>query len=263
MNDAKIVGITKPMVEGYPEMTPEEFIVYVARVSNPSNQLNMMTSSKLMKYLIDHKHWSPMEHCSITMSIETTRDIGRQILRHRSFCFQEFSARYADPTKELGFVTREARLQDHKNRQNSIETDDEKLTEWWNLRQQTISKFAKEDYNEAIERGIAKEVARAILPEGLIETRMYVTGNLRSWIHYIDVRAEEGTQKEHRQVALAAREEILKHFPSLTEYWFPKSIHFQHMERLGEEFEKVLYDNLDDLYVTDEKPKSWWWKFWS
>lgn len=294
MTNVKIVGITKPMVEEYPEMTPEEFIVYVARVSNPSNQLNMMTSSKLMKYLIDHKHWSPMEHCSVTMSIETTRDIGRQILRHRSFCFQEFSARYADPTKELGFTTREARLQDHKNRQNSIETDDLILETEWTLKQSDVTIKAVETYDWAIQNGIAKEVARAILPEGLIETRMYVTGNLRSWIHYIDVRAEEGTQKEHRQVALAAQEEILKHFPSLKEYWYPKSIHMQHMERLGEEFEKVLYDNLDDLYVTDEKPveekyeatswrlvrndpwfhgvpvnkseeqpKSWWWKFWS
>jgi thymidylate synthase (FAD) len=215
----KVVAITKPMIDEYSEMTPEEFIVYVARVSNPSNQLNMMTSSKLMKYLIKHKHWSPMEHCSITMSIETTRDIGRQILRHRSFCFQEFSARYADPTKELGFITREARLQDHKNRQNSIETNNEYICEAWQARQLELIDHARSIYGWAIKNEIAKEVARAILPEGLIQTKMYVTGNLRSWIHFIDVRAEEGTQKEHRQIALVAQKEILNYFPSLGEYW--------------------------------------------
>jgi len=219
MTILKVVGITKPMIDEYPEMTPEEFIVYVARVSNPSNQLNMMTSSKLMKYLIKHKHWSPMEHCSITMSIETTRDIGRQILRHRSFCFQEFSARYADPTKELGFITREARLQDHKNRQNSIETNNEHIREAWQASQLELIDHARSIYDWAIKNEIAKEVARAILPEGLIQTKMYVTGNLRSWIHFIDVRAEEGTQKEHRQIALAAQKEILNYFPSLGEYW--------------------------------------------
>jgi thymidylate synthase (FAD) len=203
-------------------MSAEEFIAYTARVSNPSNQHNTLTAPKLLKYLIEHKHWSPFEMVSITMEINTTRDISHQIIRHRSFSFQEFSQRYADPTKDMQFVTREARLQDAKNRQNSIETDDDKLTKWWNLRQQTISKFAKEDYNEAIERGIAKEQARAILPEGLTATRLYMSGTLRSWIHYIDVRAEPGTQKEHRQVALAAQEEILKHFPSLKEYWYPE-----------------------------------------
>jgi len=303
MNDAKIIAITQPTITLPPSdelfgqirpMTAEEFICYTARVSNPSNQNNTLTAPKLLKYLIEHKHWSPFEMVSITMEINTTRDISHQIIRHRSFSFQEFSQRYADPTKDMSFVTREARLQDAKNRQNSIETDDEVLEKEWKSRQEYSQYVAKEFYQWGIENGIAKEQARAILPEGLTTTRLYMSGTLRSWIHYIDVRAEEGTQKEHRQVALAAQGEILKHFPSLKEYWYPKSIHMQHMERLGEEFKKVLYDNLDDLYVTDEKPveekyeatswrlvrndpwfhgvpvnkseeqpKSWWWRFWS
>jgi thymidylate synthase (FAD) len=257
MNDAKIIAMTKPMVEEYPDMTPEEFVVYVARISNPSNQLNMMTGPKLLSYLIKHKHWSPFEQISINMSIGTTRDISHQIIRHRSFCFQEFSQRYADPTKDMQFVTREARLQDAKNRQNSIETDDNELQNRWANKQNLATWYAKEAYQWAIENDIAKEQARAVLPEGLTATRLYMSGTLRSWIHYIDVRAEEGTQKEHRLIALAAQEEILKHFPSLREYWFSEPIK---MERLGEEFEKVLYDNLDDLYETDEKKP--WWRFW-
>jgi thymidylate synthase (FAD) len=280
MNDAKIIAITQPLMKTTVEQTKfckatgrnhtssyqkdmsvEEFIAYTARVSNPSNQHNTLTAPKLLKYLIEHKHWSPFEMVSITMEINTTRDISHQIIRHRSFSFQEFSQRYADPTKDMQFVTREARLQDAKNRQNSIEVQDFDLQNKWETQQAWVIDRAKSVYQWAIENGIAKEQARAILPEGLTTTRLYMAGTLRSWIHYIDVRAEEGTQKEHRQVALAAQEEILKHFPSLKEYWFPKSIHLQHMERLGKEFEKVLYDNLDDLYVTDEKPKSWW-KFW-
>ena len=257
MNDAKIIAMTKPMVEEYPDMTPEEFVVYVARISNPSNQLNMMTGPKLLSYLIKHKHWSPFEQISINMSIGTTRDISHQIIRHRSFCFQEFSQRYADPTKDMQFVTREARLQDAKNRQNSIEVQDFQLQNRWEVEQDNVAQRALNTYKWAINIGVAKEQARAVLPEGLTTTRLYMSGTLRSWIHYIDVRAEEGTQKEHRQVALAAQEEILKHFPSLREYWFPEPIK---MERLGEEFEKVLYDNLDDLYETDEKKP--WWRFW-
>jgi thymidylate synthase (FAD) len=272
MNDAKIIAITQPTITLPPSdelfgqirpMTAEEFICYTARVSNPSNQMNTETAPKLLKYLIRNRHWSPFEQVSITMDITTTRDISHQIIRHRSFSFQEFSQRYADPTKDMQFVTREARLQDAKNRQNSIETDDEKLKEHWEDVQRDAFLVGKESYEWAIKNGIAKEVARSVLSEGLTSTRLYMAGTLRSWIHYIDVRAEEGTQKEHREVAIAAREEILKHFPSLEEYWYPKSIHLQHMERLGEEFEKVLYDNLDDLYETDEKPKSWWWRFWS
>jgi thymidylate synthase (FAD) len=193
----------------------DEFIAYVARVSNPSNQMNTETSQKLLKYLIRNKHWSPFEMVHVTMEIETTRDIARQILRHRSFSFQEFSQRYADPTKDLGFVTRKARLQDTKNRQNSIETDDDHLkSEWVNRQKKLISKV-EEDYQWAIENGIAKEQARAVLPEGLTLSRMYMAGSLRSWIHYCDLRMGNGTQKEHREVAEAAWKLILDKFPSL------------------------------------------------
>ena len=226
MNDAKIIAVTQPLIESHTDlankpvyMTPNEFIAYTARVSNPSNQNNTETAPKLVRYLIKNQHWSPLEMVHVAMEINTTRDISHQIIRHRSFSFQEFSQRYADPTKDMSFVTREARLQDAKNRQNSIETDDEKLERDWKFWQEEMITDAVGVYKEAIERGIAKEQARAILPEGLTTTRLYMAGTLRSWIHYIDVRAEAGTQKEHRQVALAAQEEILKHFPSLQEYW--------------------------------------------
>ena len=224
MNDAKIIALTNPILSAWETGTEspigaEAFIAYTARVSNPSNQSNTLTAPKLLKYLIEHKHWSPFEMVSITMEINTTRDISHQIVRHRSFSFQEFSQRYADPTKAMSFVTREARLQDAKNRQNSIETDDKKLDEWWKTWQDVIVKNAADAYELAISSGIAKEQARAILPEGLTTTRLYMSGTLRSWIHYIDVRAEAGTQKEHRQVALSAQKEILQHFPSLREYW--------------------------------------------
>ena len=253
MNDAKIIAVTQPLIESYKDlannpvyMPPNEFITYTARVSNPSNQHNTLTSEKLLKYLIEHKHWSPFEMVSITMEINTTRDISHQIIRHRSFSFQEFSQRYADPTKDMQFVTREARLQDAKNRQNSIETDDEQLEQTWTNMQDHVTDIANMYYKDAIFMGIAKEQARAILPEGLTTTRLYMSGTLRSWIHYIDVRAEEGTQKEHRQVALAAQEEILKHFPSLKEYWYPEPW-----------FHGVPVNK------SEEEPKSWWWKFWS
>ena len=224
MNDAKIIALTNPILSAWETGTEspigaEAFIAYTARVSNPSNQSNTLTAPKLLKYLIEHKHWSPFEMVSITMEINTTRDISHQIVRHRSFSFQEFSQRYADPTKDMSFVTREARLQDVKNRQNSIETDDVELEEKWKIQQEWVIDIAKDYYKSAIENGIAKEQARAILPEGLTTTRLYMSGTLRSWIHYIDVRAEAGTQKEHRQVALSAQKEILQHFPSLREYW--------------------------------------------
>ena len=224
MNTAKIIAITNPILSAYETNTErpigaEDFIAYCARVSNPQNQSNTLTAPKLLKYLITHKHWSPFEMVSITMDINTTRDIAHQIVRHRSFSFQEFSQRYADPTKDMGFVTREARLQDAKNRQNSIETYNENLQKDWKDRQEYMQYVSKEFYNWAIENGIAKEQARAVLPEGLTKTRLYMAGTLRSWIHYIDVRAEEGTQKEHREIAIAARKEILMHFPSLREYW--------------------------------------------
>jgi thymidylate synthase (FAD) len=224
MNTAKIIALTNPILSAWETNTEspigaEAFIAYCARVSNPQNQSNTLTAPKLLKYLIDHKHWSPFEMVSITMDIVTTRDIAHQIVRHRSFSFQEFSQRYADPTKDMGFVTREARLQDVKNRQNSIETDDKDLADTWYYAQKYVSDLTKEYYESAIKNGIAKEQARAILPEGLTKTRLYMSGTLRSWIHYIDVRAEEGTQKEHRQIAIEARKEILQHFPSLREYW--------------------------------------------
>jgi len=226
MNDAKIIAVTQPLIRTDDannrcgkRLTAEEFIAYTARVSNPSNQHNTLTASKLLKYLIEHNHWSPFEMVSVTMEINTTRDISHQIIRHRSFTFQEWSQRYADPTKDMSFVTREARLQDAKNRQNSIETDDENLKYDWNYLQGVVGDLAVKHYKTAIEMGIAKEQARAILPEGLTTTRLYMSGTLRSWIHYIDVRATEGTQKEHREVALSAQKGILDHFPSLTEYW--------------------------------------------
>ena len=191
----------------------QELIAYCARVSNPSNQLNTDTSDKLIRYLVRHQHWSPLEMVSACLEITTTRDIARQILRHRSFSFQEFSQRYADPTKDLNFVHRDARLQDTTNRQNSIETDDELLQKQWHIRQTNVITEARMAYNWAIENGIAKEQARAVLPEGLIESRLYMNGTLRSWIHFIELRSANGTQKEHQEVALACASVISQIFP--------------------------------------------------
>ena len=193
-------------------------VSYCARVSNPSNQNNEETSKKLIKYLIKNKHWSPLEMVSVCLEIETTRDIARQILRHRSFSFQEFSQRYSDPTKDLQFVTREARLQDSKNRQNSIELDDEsELHHAWKAKQELIIHESKMAYDWAIGNGIAKEQARAVLPEGLTMSRMYMNGTLRSWVHYIELRAGNGTQKEHMDIAKDCAFEIAKVFPLLNE----------------------------------------------
>jgi len=178
-----------------------DLVAFCARVRNPDNQMNTETSEKLVKYLVKNKHWSPFEMVNVCMEIETTRDIARQILRHRSFSFQEFSQRYADPTKSLTFETREARLQDKKNRQNSIETDDEDLNAEWQWRQNELILLAQRHYDWAVENGIAKEVARAVLPEGLTISRMYMNGTLRSWLHYIQLRSENGTQKEHIEIA--------------------------------------------------------------
>jgi thymidylate synthase (FAD) len=191
----------------------QELIAYCARVSNPANQFNTETSEKLINYLIKHQHWSPLEMVSACLEIETTRDIARQMLRHRSFSFQEFSHRYADPTKDLDFVLREARLQDTKNRQNSIETEDSELTAWWDAKQKFIIETVKQTYAEAIERGIAKEQARAILPEGNTVSRLYMNGTLRSWIHFIELRSANGTQKEHQLIALACAKAIAAIFP--------------------------------------------------
>jgi len=191
----------------------QDLVAYCARVSNPSNQANTETSEKLIKYLIKHKHWSPLEMVSACLEIETTRDIARQLLRHRSFSFQEFSQRYADPTEDLAFVLREARLQDTKNRQNSIETDDKMLQIEWERAQKRVIFTARKEYEWAIKNGIAKEQARAVLPEGNTVSRLYVNGTLRSWVHYIELRSSHGTQKEHIEVAKACAEVISKIFP--------------------------------------------------
>jgi thymidylate synthase (FAD) len=196
----------------------QDLIAYCARVSNPDNQNNSDTAKKLIKYLIKHKHWSPLEMASACLEIETTRDIGRQILRHRSFSFQEFSQRYADPTKDLNFVTRDARLQDDKNRQNSVELDSEsELHFHWKMKQEVLINTAKETYEWAIKNGIAKEQARAVLPEGNTVSRMYMNGNLRSWVHYIELRSANGTQKEHMDIAKACAVEIARIFPLIGE----------------------------------------------
>jgi thymidylate synthase (FAD) len=217
--NVKLVSFTVPCTDDLPlDSDVLDLIAYCARVSNPSNQTNTETSDKLIKYLVKHKHWSPFEMANATLEIETTRDIARQILRHRSFTFQEFSQRYADPVKELTFETREARLQDTKNRQNSIETDDASLQEDWNRRQELLINQAKAAYEWAIERGIAKEVARAVLPEGLTMSRMYVNGTIRSWLHYIDIRSDIATQKEHREIAMACAKVIAEIFPMITEF---------------------------------------------
>jgi thymidylate synthase (FAD) len=196
----------------------QELVAFCARVSNPSNQFNTETSEKLIRYLIKHQHWSPLEMVSACLEITTTRDIARQILRHRSFSFQEFSQRYADPTKDLDFVIREARLQDTKNRQNSIEVDDPALEAWWNAKQKFIIETVKSTYAEAIERGIAKEQARAILPEGNTVSRLYMNGTLRSWIHFIELRSANGTQLEHQMVAKACAQVIAEIFPMASEF---------------------------------------------
>jgi len=195
-----------------------EQIAYAARVSNPANQDNSETAEKLVRYLIKHQHWSPLEMVSVCLEIETTRDIARQILRHRSFSFQEFSQRYADPTKDLSFEVREARLQDTKNRQNSVITDDAELKAWWDAKQKFLIDVVQTTYGEAIEKGIAKEQARAILPEGNTASRMYMNGTLRSWVHYIQLRSANGTQKEHQEIAIACAEAIEPVFPMITEF---------------------------------------------
>ncbi len=211
----KLISYSKP-TEAIKDLgidDAQELVAFCARVSNPSNQLNTETSEKLIKYLIQNAHWSPLEMVSACLEIETTRDIARQILRHRSFSFQEFSQRYANPVEDLEFVIREARLQDPKNRQNSIETKEQKIiNEWENLQRELIANASKA-YNWAIENGIAKEQARSILPEGNTVSRIYMNGTLRSWIHYIQLRESNGTQKEHMEIANACASVINKIFP--------------------------------------------------
>ena len=216
----RLVSYSQPAPEFLKEgiNNAQDLVAYCARVSNPSNQLNTETSEKLVRYLIKNQHWSPLEMVSVCLEIETTRDIARQILRHRSFSFQEFSQRYADPTKDLDFVTREARLQDTKNRQNSIEVDDNLLQNEWFRAQQRVIYAAQREYAWAIQNGIAKEQARAVLPEGIMGSRLYMNGTMRSWVHYIQLRSANGTQKEHREVALACVDAIEPIFPMIKEF---------------------------------------------
>jgi len=211
LSSVKLIAYTQSVDE---TMTMEEFIAYVARVSNPDNQNNRVTTKRLLKYLAREKHWSPFEMTDLVMEICTTRDIGRQILRHRSFTFQEFSQRYADAT-QLGFDISEARMQDTVNRQNSIESSDIELHENWDLRQQIVINSTRAAYEWAIQNGIAKEQARKVLPEGLTMSRMYMKGSVRSWIHYCDLRMGNGTQKEHREIATLCWDVVLNKVPSL------------------------------------------------
>jgi len=216
----KLKSYTTPTdeLQGDGVLNIQDLIAYCAKVSNPASQINSETSEKLIKYLIKHKHWSPLEMVDATIEIETTRDIAHQIVRHRSFSFQEFSQRYADPNA-MGdiYVYSEARLQDPKNRQNSIETDDERLQLLWNSKQGDVIRAAKESYAWAIENGIAKEQARKVLPEGCTKTRLYMKGSLRSWLHYIELRSANGTQKEHMDIAIECGKEIATIFPLMLE----------------------------------------------
>jgi thymidylate synthase (FAD) len=214
----KLISYTTPSQEMVENglLQAQDLIAYCARVSNPANQFNTETAEKLVMYLIKHKHWSPLEMANVVLEIETTRDIAHQIVRHRSFSFQEFSQRYADPTKELHFVLREARLQDPENRQNSFATNDATLAFNWELQQKKVIETAKAAYDWAIANGIAKEQARAVLPEGNTTTRLYMNGTLRSWVHYIELRAGNGTQKEHMEVAKACARVIAEVFPLIT-----------------------------------------------
>jgi thymidylate synthase (FAD) len=208
MFKAKLIAVTKPVVEGIEDA--QELIAYCARVSNPSNQMNMDTADKLLNYLKKHKHWSPFEMANCVVEVESPRDIARQLLRHGSFKFQEFSQRYADVTQlEEAFCLRELRMQDTKNRQNSLVADDEVLKDWWESEQKMLLAIVQDTYKRALDRGIAKEVARVILPEGLTMSRLYVNGTIRSWIHYLEVRLEEGvSQLEHVQLARLIAEQV-------------------------------------------------------
>ena len=214
----RLISYSKPPEELYVGNDIQELIAYAARVSNPSNQDNTETSEKLLRYLIREKHWSPFEMASACLEVTTTRDIARQLLRHRSFSFQEFSQRYADPTKDLKFQFKDARLQDTKNRQNSIDVKDADLKFEWLQQQAEAVNAAKKSYSWAIENGIAKDQARAVLPEGIMESRLYVNGTIRSWIHYIGLRSGHGTQKEHIQLAVECAKALEPIFPMIKEF---------------------------------------------
>lgn len=209
----RLIAISKPVIEEC--LNAGDLLAYCARVSNPENQASTETAPRLLAYLVRNHHWSPFEMASMTLEITTTRDVARQILRHRSFSFQEFSQRYAAVVAPS--VLREARLQDPKNRQASCETADESLQRWWEQAQGAVSDHAKEAYEQALARGIAKEVARAVLPEGTTESVLYMAGTIRSWIHYCQLRTGIGTQKEHREVAQACKNELVTQFPELVE----------------------------------------------
>jgi thymidylate synthase (FAD) len=209
-----LISYSQPFGEAQTSL--QDLVAYCARVSNPTNQNNTETNERLLRYLIRNQHWSPLEMVSVCLEIETTRDIARQILRHRSFSFQEFSQRYA--TADLNFEFREARLQDTKNRQNSIETNDPVLDDHWEDIQNRVAEIAGDAYHWALDKGIAKEQARAVLPEGLTKSRLYMNGTLRSWVHYIQLRSGNGTQKEHREVALACADVLAGIFPMIREF---------------------------------------------
>lgn len=221
----KLISYTRPVEELQQEglLDLQDLIAFCARVSNPSNQFNTITTEKLISYLVKHKHFSPLEMVSACLEIETTRDIARQILRHKSNYFQEFSQRYADPTKELSFELREARLQDSKNRQNSIVIDNEELQNEWNIKQQEVIDCAKNAYKWAIDNGIAKECARVVLPEGNTKSKLYIHGTIRSFVHYIEVRSSKETQLEHRQIAIAIAEAISKIFPMVNNFVYKEN----------------------------------------
>ena len=219
-NQVNLIAVSKPSAITNCN-TASELVAYTARVSNPANQNNKKTAKKLVQYLIKEHHWSPFEMVHMTMEIKTTRDIARQILRHRSFAFQEFSQRYAEATE---FYPREARLQDTNNRQNAIETNDSGLKEWWSMEQSKVRRQSEKSYKESLEKGIAKEQARALLPEGLTESTIYMAGSLRSWIHYCDLRRANGTQKEHMEIAQACWDILLIHFPEVGEITETKEV---------------------------------------
>jgi thymidylate synthase (FAD) len=218
MNLVRLIAVTKP-VDMQDVQTSEELVAYCARVSNPTNQANHETAPRLMRYLVKHQHWSPFEMVSIVVEINTTRDIARQILRHRSFSFQEFSQRYAEMQDNL--IPRELRMQDTANRQNSLEVVDELVKSRWSEMQTRLANVAQEIYREALLYGVAKEVARVVLPEGMTPSRLYMSGSLRSWIHYVRLRTGNGTQKEHRELAFECRDVLIDAFPSLTEIFDP------------------------------------------
>ena len=216
--ETRLISYSKPPEELYVGNDLQELIAYAARVSNPSNQDNTETSEKLLRYLIREKHWSPFEMVSACLEVTTTRDIARQLLRHRSFSFQEFSQRYADPTQDLKFQLKDARLQDTQNRQNSLDVNDAELQLEWLQQQAEVVNAAKKSYSWAIENNIAKEQARAVLPEGIMESRLYVNGTIRSWIHYIGLRSGHGTQKEHIELAKSCAESLEPIFPMIKEF---------------------------------------------